>query len=188
LPTGQILIDTTPEMHEQVVEVLDAISRYHTEPAPRVTLQYWVVLGTRDAAGATEMPPLLGGVLDEIRQMHGPLSFRVLGNASLVTESGRDGRVNGELIISQHANVQGTRLNAELMIAFSYQTTSGSVPNEDGFQIMQPPQYEMQSVEIDTSMERGEFVVVGENTFRENVVGQGPVDGTVFYIVHWPTD
>lgn len=177
LPTGQILIDATPEAHQQVAAVLEEIRRHEAEPTPRVRLQYWVILGAPELASATDTPAALDPVLEEIRQVHGPLSFRLLGNATLVTDSGMSGELAGNPMVSQMAYVQGTRLQARLGISFYYSTAT---PTPNGF----TPQSQ-QRVTLNTSMEQGEFVVVGENSVADISDGQGAVDGTVFYIVHW---
>jgi hypothetical protein len=184
LPSGQILVNTTPELHQQVVAVLDAIGE--AGPTPRVTLQYWVVFGAPELQNAVDTPGALDDVLDEIRGVHGPLSFSLLGNATLVTDSGMGGQTNGELNIRQMAYVQGSRLNAELNITFNYDVV---VDNSELFDAQGNrrnfSQWTQQSISINTSMEQGEFVVVGENSISGNVAGQSDTDGTIFYIVHW---
>ena len=187
LPSGQILVNTTPELHQQVVAVLDAIG--DADPTPRVRLQYWVLLGTDEAAGAEATPDVLDDVIRELRQAHGPLSFRLLGNASLVTDSGMDGAAQGDLTVRQTAYVQGTKLHAELMISFSYFVTTGQyqVESDEGqVNPFQTREGKRQGLELNTSMEQGEFLVVGENSVNDNIDGRGQVDGTLFYIVHWP--
>lgn len=194
LPSGQILIDTSPEMHEQIAAVLQAIDERQSEAAPRVTLRYWAVLGSREAASDNDTPEILSNVLDELRRVHGDLSFRVLGNATLVTESGQEGELGGEpLSVRQQTYVEGATLNAELEIRFLYRWLSGQFQprnSEEGnsqvqvnpFQTMQA---DTQRVELNTSMSGGEFVVVGENSIRQNTIAHGELDGTIFYIVHW---
>ncbi len=185
LPTGQILIDATPEAHEQITAVLAEIRRHEAEPTPRVTLQYWVVLGAPQLEIVPDTPPVLADVLDGIREVHGDLSFRLLGNATLVTDSGMGGEAGGGLMIKQMAYVQGTRLQAQLSISFVY--TKGMRQNGNGqVTVFQPGGQERQGLELNTSMEQGEFVVVGENSITGITVGPAVVDGTVFYIVHWP--
>ena len=189
LPNGQLLVRTTAEFHQQVATVLDAIAKSEAEPTPRVTLQYWIVLGLRPGTNDADTPAALNDVLAEIRQVHGPLSFRMLGNATLVTDSGMTGRTDGEVTINQVAYVQGERLNAHLDIRFAYTYIMPSVPPADGQADVNVAPFineRRQGVDLNTSMEQGEFVVVGENSITDNIVGLGEVDGTVFYIVHWP--
>ena len=187
LPTGQILINGTPAAHQQVAVVLEEVRRHEAEPTPRVTLQYWVVLGARDMASDVDTPSALNDVLDEIRESHGPLSFRLLGNATLVTDSGMRGLASGGLQVNQLAYVQGTRLQANLEISFLY---TKAMPVGDGGQVavnvFQNGGGDRQGIELNTSMDQGEFVVVGENSITDILVGQGSFDGTIFYIVHWP--
>jgi hypothetical protein len=199
LPTGQILIDTSAEMHEQVAAILEDINAYQVEATPRVTLRYWAVLGTHDElrdpapAASDAVPEILSDVLDELRRVHGDLSFRLIGNATLVTESGEQGGLQGDpLTVNQVAWVQGSTLNAELSIRFAYavQSRPFTANNDDGGSGESNPfstiSRDSQSVSLNTSIAQNEFVVVGENTIRVNTVDQGNLDGTLFYIVHWP--
>lgn len=184
LPTGQILIDATSEAHQQIAAILEEIRQQEAEPTPRITLQYWVVLGARELASAAQTPTVLDDVLDEIRERHGPLSFRLLGNATLVTDSGMRGLASGGLQVNQLAYVQGTRLQAQLEISFLY-TKAMSQDGNGQVNVFQAGQ-DRQGLELNTSMEQGEFVVVGENSITDIADGRGSVDGTIFYIVHWP--
>jgi hypothetical protein len=188
LPSGQILIDTSPQMHEQIAAVIRAIDERQSEAAPRVTLRYWAVIGSRAANAESETPDMLSNVLDELKRIHGDLSFRVLGNATLVTESGQQGELDGEpLSVRQEAYVEGETLNTDLEITFLYRAMSGQFQANANVQVnsFQTIQANEQRVELNTSMRQGEFVVVGENTIRQNTISHGELDGTIFYIVHW---
>ena len=189
LPTGQILIDTSAGGHAQVAAVLDAINARQAEAAPRVTLRYWAVLGSREAAGGSAPPPILSDVLDELRRVHGDLEFGVVGNATLVTESGQSGSLDGQpLSVHQQAYVQGETLNTQLSISFFFEVPTGQAQSPDGGNVFQATRRERQQVTLSTSLERDEFVVVGENTIGQNTINQGELHGTIFYIVHWPAD
>jgi hypothetical protein len=167
LPTGQLLIDTSPEMHAQVNAVLESIKNQRVVATPRVTLRYWAVLGTKaspqdpDIGAGQEVPSILSDVLAELRRVHGNLAFRLYGNATLVSDSGQYGDLSGETLnIHQRAYVQQSMLNVELSIGFELQRFK-------------------QGVNLHTSLKPNEFVVVGENTILNS-------DGTIFYIVQWP--
>lgn len=186
LPTGQILVDTTPDRQAEVAAVLEAIDQRQADAAPRVTLRYWAILGSREAPGDAETPEILADVLADLERVHGDLAFRVLGNATLVTESGQSGSLSGQpLSIRQQTYVQGSRLNAELSISFTYpfitgQFSAGNQPNP--FQTLAR---EEQSVTLKTSMEPGEFLVVGENSINTVTANSGELSGTIFYVVQW---
>jgi hypothetical protein len=129
-----------------------------------------------------EVPEILSGVLDELRRVHGDLAFRLYGNATLVSESGQEGVLSGEVLnISQRAYVQESKLNVELGIRFEYSVDvrmqTNPLPIFQRFQ---------QGVKLNTSLEPNEFVVVGENTVRTSDRVTGGIDGTIFYIVQWP--
>jgi hypothetical protein len=195
LPTGQLLIDTSTEMHAQVAAVLESIKNHRVEATPRVTLRYWAVLGTKgpqqdSSIGAgTQVPGILSDVLDELRRVHGNLAFRLYGNATLVSDSGQRGKLSGETLdISQLAYVQQSMLNVELSIGFEYAVVAAHFrASGDGqanpFQTMQRFQ---QGVNLNTSLKPNEFVVVGENTIRNSDRVADGIDGTIFYIVQWP--
>jgi hypothetical protein len=174
LPSGQILVDAAPETLEQVEEVLRAIRERPAPPAPRVSLRYWAVLGTPPGTtmtatpGSTRPPSGLQEVLTELKQFHGELQFLVIGTAAAVTQSGQPGGVEGmPLAVEQMAYVQGQTLNANLRIVLQQQLSGGV--------------RELGELEVRTTLQRGEFVVLGESTQQGN-----GYDGTLFYIVHWP--
>jgi hypothetical protein len=47
LPSGQILVNASPETLVQVEAVLQAIRARPVTPTPRAALRYWAVLGSR---------------------------------------------------------------------------------------------------------------------------------------------
>jgi hypothetical protein len=188
LPTGQILVNATPETLDEVEQLLRAIRAHPAGATPRVELRYWVVHGARAAANATPNaqqtvvvntvpfaagappPAALNGVLTELRRFHGDLTFRVVGTAAVVSESGQHGGVEGvPLRVEQRAHVQGDTLNAQVAVRLVQPVTWDPRPQEVG------------ELEVRTSLKRGEFVVLGESTQQS-----GGSDGTLFYIVHWP--
>jgi hypothetical protein len=174
LPSGQILIEASPETLVQVEAVLDAIRDRPVEATPRVTLRYWAVLGTRGSGAAanalgTEPSSLLAEVLTELRRIHGDLTFRVIGTAAVASESGRKGEVGGMTLgIEQTAYAQGEALNADIRMILR-----GSLPDQDRFNIG--------NLTVRTTLQRGEFVVIGEGELHER-----ELEGLVFYVVHWP--
>jgi hypothetical protein len=179
LPSGQLLVDAGPQTHAQVEMVLKAIKARPTTAAPRVSLHYWAVLGVKPGTdvsrtpGGTQPPPGLQTVLSELKQYHGQLDFRVIGTAAVVTESGEPGGVEGKpLSVSQQAYVQGQSLSANIGIKLSMRRDPTAFA---------PPEIEVGELEVRATVERGEFLVLGESTQD----GNGLV-GTLFYIVHWP--
>ena len=189
LPTGQILVNASPEMLDQVEQLLRAIRARPPTATPRVTLRYWVVHGTRaesnartggqvtvtvvgtpNAPSAGPPPAALNGVLTELRRFHGELTFGVVGTAAVVSESGQVGGVQGmPLRVEQRAHVQGDTLNADIDVRLLQPVTWDQRPQEVG------------KLEVRTSLKRGEFIVLGEGSQQIN--GN---NGTLFYIVHWP--
>lgn len=183
LPTGQLLIDAGPEVHKQIKAVLDGIAERQAGAAPQITLRYWAVLGSPNAEDTAVVPAILSNVLDEIEGVHGPLGFRILGNATLVTESGQFGQLEGHpLSIRQKTFAQGPALNAQIAIEFAY--TRHSKPGGSSDASPNPcetMQRQQQEIELTTTLEAGDTVVLGENT-----LDTGELKGTMFYIIHWP--
>ena len=185
LASGQLVVNAPPATLDQVERVLQAIRARPVAAAPRVELQYWAVVGSRPAAAnaagrqqvevsvvgtnpGTPPPSALNEVLAEIKRVHGDLQFRVLGTASLTTQSGQRGEVGGQpLRIEQTTFVQGETLNARIEMTLQFPLKPDApAPNK---------------IEVGTSLRRGEFVVLGQS----ELVGGG-LDGPVFFIVHWP--
>ncbi|HEY7671051.1 MAG TPA: hypothetical protein VIC71_02455 [Gammaproteobacteria bacterium] len=183
LPTGQIVVDTAPETHAQIEELLAAIRERQTDATPRVTFRYWAVLGTSaDNQPGNPPPPILNEVLAELRRVHGDLAFRVLGTASLVTESGQEGEVASEpLGAKQRVYVQEQTASAVIELNYVERTVPTRIePNPRAFTTFSP--YEGK-IALNVSLERGEFLVLGESTVRNQ-----QLNGTLFYIVHWPAE
>jgi hypothetical protein len=178
LPSGQILVNASPETLEQVEQVLQAIRNRPAAAAPRVALRYWGVLGTRAQGSAADTvgsppPAVLNDVLGELRRLHGELTFRVIGTAAVATNSGQHGEVQGTtLSVEQTAHVQGDTLNAEISMVLSGHALSDAPPPIGNVRFG--------SLSLRTTLGRGEFVVLGESH-----VQAGGIDGPVFYIVRW---
>jgi hypothetical protein len=178
LPNGQILVNAQPEALEQLEQVIKAIREQPVAPAPRVSLRYWAVLGARDPANGTSSigtppPPVLNDVLTELKRLNGDLTFRVIGAATLATEAGQHGEVEGmTLSVEQTAYVQGNALNATIEMDLRGRTPAPPAPEGIEFHIG--------TLTVRTALQRGEFVVLGESA-----VQGGGLEGPVFYIVHW---
>lgn len=184
LPSGQILVNAPPDTITQVDAVIKALQARPVDAAPRVTLRYWAVLGTRTQAGAanalgTPPPAALNDVLAELRRLNGELAFRVIGTATAVTESGQYGEVDGmTLSVEQTAHVQGNTLNANISMALV-----GDVPPQPQAQtqvFVTTGQVKIGNLTLNTTLRRGEFLVLGESHYQSR-----GLEGPVFYIVHW---
>lgn len=170
LPSGQLLVNAPPETLEQVDQVLQAIRNRPAAAPPRADLHYWAVLGSRPNAAnppGTPVPSSLNDVLAELQRLHGDLQFRVIGTASLATESGAPGRVTGmALEVEQSVYVQGDSLSAAIDMQLEGRL---------------PAKFDIGGLTVRTALQRGEFVVLGQS----ELVGSD-VAGPVFLIVHWP--
>ena len=175
LPSGQIVVNASPETLQQVEQVLQTIRARRVAAAPRIELRYWAVLGSRAAApnpsGNPGTPSALGPVLAELERLHGDLMFRVIGMAAVATDSGQYGTVEGTTLdVSQRVFVQGESLNAHVEMTLRSIGQLGT------------PEAEVRGeISVQTTLRRGEFVVLGQS----ELVGGG-LDGPVFFIVHWP--
>lgn len=164
LPSGQIVVDTmTDERQAEVAAVLEAIANSEPEETPTVTLRYWVLLGVPDTADAPALPSTLDGVVAELEAVHGELGVRILDAATVSGRSGESAALqNDRWEIVQHANVggEGERLNARVEI-----------------------EHELQELDANLSLTRGEFVVLGAGTSAQPVE-----NGVLALIVSWPAD
>jgi hypothetical protein len=152
-----------------------------------VTLRYWVVLGTSAAQpppGDTP-PPILDDVLTELKRAHGNLTFRVLGTATLVTESGQHGEVESQpLGAAQSVYVRGQTASAAIRLRFVESRPplpARTLEQQQVFQTIPGPY--SGNINLNVTLERGEFLVLGESTVRTL-----QLDGTLFYIAHWPAN
>jgi hypothetical protein len=160
LPSGQILVDSSPERHEEILAVLNAIDRQAPPDTPSVSLRYWVLFATAGAQDDGEVPPILSGVVRELESARGDLNFTVLDTASLVGRPDRHAVLESETLeIAHRVYPNGSRVNAEIVISHEYQEISMNV-----------------------TLERGEFLVLSEATV-ENEAG---TRGTLAFVVHWP--
>ena len=187
LPNGQILVNAQPQVLDQIDEVIKGIRGRPVAPAPRVSLRYWVVLGTRAQANAsnalgTAPPPVLNDVLSELKRLNGDLTFSVIGTAAVASQSGQRGAVQGTTLnVEQTAYVQGDTLNAEIELSARGRTIAGPAPGTPG-----PPagsEFRIGNLTVRTPLQRGEFVVLGESALQTE-----GIDGPVFYVVHWANE
>ncbi len=178
MPTGQILVDAAQPTLMQIDAIIKSISERPITATPRVSLRYWAVLGTRAAASTTNAvgtppPAVLNDVLAELKRFNGDLTFRVIGTAAVLSESGQRGEIEGmTLSVKQTAYAQGDALNANIEMDLRGRVPAPPAPEGIDFHIG--------TLKVRTGLQRGEFVVLGESTLQ----GSG-LDGPVFYIVHW---
>jgi hypothetical protein len=177
LASGQIMVNAGAETLTQVEQVIKAIRERPVAAAPRVSLRYWAVLGTRAPANTANQigappPPVLNDVLTELRRLNGDLTFRVIGSAAVTSDSGQSGEVSGTpMSVAQVAHVQGDMLNAYMSIQLHGTPTQVTIVGQVTIS---------SELKLRTTLKRGEFVVLGENQLQG-----GGLDGPVFYIVHW---
>lgn len=174
LPTGQLLVEARPQVHEQIAHVLEAIASRPPSPTPSATLHYWVLLGApegRDTGDASEvvMPPALAPLMSELRRIHGDLRFRLVGSSRLTSQSGQSGELGAVpgVSIDQELYVQGQTLNGEIEISFISRAGGGAV----------------RSLDVNAALERGEFLVLGESAIADE-----ELNGTLFFVVQWPEE
>ncbi|HEX7081626.1 MAG TPA: hypothetical protein VF329_11480 [Gammaproteobacteria bacterium] len=186
LPTGQIVVDTAPATQAQIEQLLAAVAARQTDVSPSARLRYWAVLGSPAAEAAGDTPSMLSDVLAELERVHGDLTFRVLGTATLVTESGQEGEVEGRpLTVRQRAYVQGDTASAEIAMRLTIRERfEPELDNAGNVNVFATTRVEetAQELNLNVTLNRGEFLVLGENTIQT----PGGIDGTLFYIVNWP--
>jgi hypothetical protein len=170
LPTGQILVEAPAASQAQIGAVLKAIAARNASPAPRVTLQYWVIYGEPgkpDAADASLKP--LSTVLQQLERTHGELGFSVQDTATITGQAGTSARAGGgSLEINENLRASGDSLDLMTQISFARKPV-------------------VHSLNVNVTIKRGEFLVLGERTTPgEPGKDQPEKPGMLFYVVHWP--
>jgi hypothetical protein len=179
LPTGQLLVEAPAASQSQIAAVLKAIAARNVAPAPRVTLQYWVLYGAPgkpDAVDASLKP--LNAVLQELKRAHGDLGFSVLDNVSITTQSGASGGSRGgSLNVNETLRASGDDLDLSASLQFAPRPLFGDLNV---------------NLSVSVTIKRGEFVVLGERTAVEvqGELGKEQLDirqkpGMLFFVVHW---
>jgi len=172
LPTGQLLVEAPAAAQGQLAAVLKAVVARSATPAPRVTLQYWVIYGEPgkpDAADASLKP--LSTVLQQLKRVHGDLGFSVQDTATITTQAGTNARAGGgSLEVNQNLRASGDGLDLVTQISFARKPV-------------------VHSLNVNVTIKRGEFLVLGERTTPgEPGKDQPEKPGMLFYVVHWSQD
>lgn len=156
LPTGQLSVDTlTDERQEQIASLLAAIERSRPTPTPSVTLRYWVLAGGAAAANGRPVPEVLADVVRELETTYGELDLRVLDVATVTGRGGADAFYESDqLEIMQTASSNDQQLNARIFV-----------------------EHELQELNVDVSLTRGEYLVLSSGTSSE---------GMIAVVVNWP--
>jgi hypothetical protein len=176
LPTGQLLVAAPAASQAQIAAAIKAIAARGAAPAPRVTLQYWVIYGApgKSTAADASLKPL-DAVLHQLENAHGDLGFSLLDSTSLATQSGSSGSAHGgSLNIDQTVRASGDDLDLSAQINFARRPV-------------------IQGLNVNVTIKRGEFVVLGERTTvesgqdesRKDEPDKGQKPGMVFFVVHW---
>ena len=182
LPTNQLLVEAPAPAQSQIAAALKAIAARNATatPAPRITLQYWVLYGDPgkpDAADASLKP--LDAVLQQLKRVHGELGFSVQDTARLTAQSGSVTKsTGGALRIDQSVRAHDDSLDLATQLSFVW-------PNPDSGSTDS-----MWSLNVNVTVRRGEFVVLGERTDRrltfEDKSGKSDKSRMVFFVVNWP--
>jgi hypothetical protein len=180
LPSGQLLVEAPPASQAQVAAVLKAIATRNAAPAPRVTLQYWVLYGAPgkpDAADGSLKP--LSAVLQQLERVHGELGFSVQDTVSITTQSGASGGSRGgSLSVNETLRASGDDLDLATSLQFAPRALF--------------PDLNV-NLSVSLTIKRGEFVVLGERSAVEitrDEANKAPPDirqkpGMLFFVVHW---
>lgn len=166
LPTGQVLVDAPDDVQAQVAAVLDAIAeKAAAEPEksaarPSALLRYWVLFGIPGQPQTGAVPAVLDGVVRELENVHGEMSFSVLDMASLTSAPNDLGHLETDTLeISQKVISADDVLNASIVI-----------------------EHEYQELTVKVALRPGEYTVLSESSV-ENDEGQ---KGLLAFVVNWP--
>lgn len=180
LPTGQLLVEAPAASQAQVAAVLKAIAARNATPAPRVTLQYWVIYGEPGKPDATDasLKPL-NAVLQQLERVHGELGFSLQDSVSITTQSGSSGGSRGgSLSVSESLRASGDDLDLSTSLQFAPRALF--------------PDLNV-NLSVSVTIKRGEFVVLGERSAVEIGHDEANKDlpdirqkpGMLFFVVHW---
>lgn len=162
LPSGQIVIDASPERHAEITSLLEAIGRKGVAEAPPVMLVYWALVGVPGAEDSDNVPDVLAPVTRQLEARHGPLGFSVADAASIVSASGEPATVESddwEVVQTVYPN-QG-RVNAEITI-----------------------DHGAEELHVEVPLERGRYLVLGDSTTDLD----DDKRGIIAFVVHWPEE
>ena len=186
LPTGQLLVTAPDTTQAEIAAVLKAIAARNAPPAPRVTLQYWVLYaesGKPDAPDAALKQ--LAPVLQQLERTRGDLGFSVLDSTSLTTQSGTTANSRGGAlqITNQRVRANGDTVNAAIQLSFSPLPAGASAAAgaDNAAEAVAAAAVVAQALTVDVTIRRGEYLVLGERT-----AGEPDKSGRLFYVVHWP--
>jgi hypothetical protein len=177
LPSGQLLVEAPAASQKQIADLLKLIAARDASPTPRVTLQYWVLYGEPGKPGAPDavLKPL-DPVLQQLQRVNGPIGFAVRDTTTITTQSGTNASAKGDALqINESVRVNGDNVNVAIQLTFAPRPQPPP-PTNNAFYTPPAPQ----SLNVDVTMKRGEFLVLGERT------AGGSDTGRLFYVVHWP--
>jgi hypothetical protein len=177
LPTSQLIVEAPAPAQSQIAAALKAIAARNAiaTPAPRITLQYWVLYGDPGKPDAALKP--LSSVLEQLKRVHGEFGFSVQDTATITGLAGTNAAARGgALEINENLRANGDSLDLIAQISFKQPFAPANGGSASG-----PPQ----SLSVNVTIKRGEFLVLGERTTRE-FFDDKPGKGMLFYIVNWP--
>lgn len=161
LPSGQILVDASEDRQTEVARVMAALEASPATEFPSVALRYWVVFGVPGGEDSNTLPAALAEPLRELDAAQGPFGFTLLDSATVMSRAGRYGGLESETLeIMQRVYPNGDRINADVNF-----------------------EHELQELTVQFSLERGEYLVLGNGT----ATNEEGTRGTLAVIVHWPT-
>lgn len=177
LPAGQILVDASDDVQKQVAAVLEAVAKKAAaEPGTAaesrsVLLRYWVLFGVPGEQQAGATPAALAGVIRELVNAHGQMSFTVLDTASLSSEPGDMGTLETKTLTVTQKVLPGTdMLNASVTIDHGSRSADA------------PPQQSKQTLVVKIALRPGDYAVLGDSSVADDKGRKG----LLAFVVNWP--
>ncbi len=118
-PGGQLLVTAPSSVHSGVAQFVEKLRSQKPKPPASVSLDYWVLLGTRAEAPSEvgDLDPALAPALSAIQKSHGPMKFHVGERLSLSSISGESAEAAGAHVrVHQTATAYEDRILARLSI------------------------------------------------------------------------
>jgi hypothetical protein len=182
LPTNQLLVEAPAASQAQVAAALKAIAARNATPPPRMTLQYWVIYGAPGkpaAADASLKPP--NAVLQQLERANGDLSFSVQDTVTITAQGGASATSRGGPLNVNETLFAGNGDDLNLFVRLQF----APKPLFPDLNV---------NLDVNVTIKKGEFVVLGERTAVEVHSGDQekgpPIDirqkpGMLFFVVHW---
>jgi len=162
-PSGRLLVAAPESVHEGIEEIIAEIDETPPEPAPSISITYWIVTG-KPAEETSWSPRIdtMGSVFEGIASADGPTEFALLERVDLHSRSGeRASTGTRHFWVEQRATSRAGGVLADLDL----KGKRGAA-----------------SVRTRVDLEPGTTLVLGQSALPE-IFAEGPSETSIYFIV-----